>query len=323
MDLRTGELLVGLRGDRITQRTAVTPVDNESRRWLEFIELVQPEPVIRHFLQVLFGMMIAPSNPRLLPLFLGLGANGKTQAVKPVDYALAVTRSRSTCRGPRSEKRHTGRATPELARPARKALRLRQREPGGWTSVCRAGQAHHRRRRHHGAVPQRQPIHLHVPTHTVVLSTNHKPRVSDTGPAIWDRLILVDWNVIIPPPKRIADYWTKLVEGDHGPGLLRWVINGAAMYMRDGLTIPDAVSASTKAYQDGEDVFGASLDAVAPPRPHPAAQVARGGGLQRRTANGPCLSECAGAERTQPSRRGCRRLGTSRSRSTDAHTGSG
>ena len=40
------------------------------------------------------------------------------------------------------------------------------------------------------------------PSHTFVMLTNHKPLVTGTDEAIWARLRLVPWTVVIPPAER-------------------------------------------------------------------------------------------------------------------------
>src|SRR5262249_24807673 len=71
-----------------------------------------------------------------------------------------------------------------------------------------------------------KPMITFVPTHTIWLSTNHAPRVPDAGSAIWSRLLLIKWPVIIPEEDRIPDYG-ELLFHDEGPGILRWAVDGA------------------------------------------------------------------------------------------------
>ena len=62
------------------------------------------------------------------------------------------------------------------------------------------------------------------PTHKVVLATNHKPIISGTDTAIWERIRLVPFTVTIPPEERDHTLPEKL--DDELPGILAWAVKG-------------------------------------------------------------------------------------------------
>src|SRR5208283_4668705 len=92
-----------------------------------------------------------------------------------------------------------------------------------------------------------------MPTHKVVLACNHRPTVRGTDHAIWRRLKLVPFNVVIPPNERDKQLPAKL--RDELPGILAWAVRGCLDWQRHGLEDPKAIIAATADYQNAEDVL--------------------------------------------------------------------
>jgi putative DNA primase/helicase len=95
------------------------------------------------------------------------------------------------------------------------------------------------------------------PTHALHLSTNHKPEIRGTDPAIWRRIRLIPWAVTIP----LAEQDRKLAEKlrDELPGVLAWIIRGCSEWLRLGLKAPEEVRHATRAYRSEMDVLAAFL----------------------------------------------------------------
>lgn len=91
-------------------------------------------------------------------------------------------------------------------------------------------------------------------THTLVLFTNHLPRVGSTDGGTWRRLIVVPFNATIPPGKGVQNY-AEVLARDAGPAILSWAIEGAVNFVRNGfkLDIPDTVAEATEEYRQRED----------------------------------------------------------------------
>lgn len=103
------------------------------------------------------------------------------------------------------------------------------------------------------------------PSHTVVLVTNHKPRVKGTDHAIWRRLTLIPFTVHfwnrdkgeIGPADLEADSGLKAkLRAEHG-GILRWLVDGCWQWQRNGLAEPEGVRTATGEYRAAEDVLAA------------------------------------------------------------------
>lgn len=92
------------------------------------------------------------------------------------------------------------------------------------------------------------------PSHTLVLFTNHLPRVGSTDHGTWRRLTVIPFNATIPEDKRIPNYGDILFERA-GKTITSWMIQGAVDFVRNGckLTAPDVVAEATEAYQDREN----------------------------------------------------------------------
>jgi putative DNA primase/helicase len=92
-----------------------------------------------------------------------------------------------------------------------------------------------------------------MPTHKVVLACNHRPAVRGTDHAIWRRLKLVPFDVVIPPDERDKQLPAKLRE--ELPGILAWAVRGCFDWQKHGLGEPRAVIEATADYQNAEDVL--------------------------------------------------------------------
>jgi putative DNA primase/helicase len=91
------------------------------------------------------------------------------------------------------------------------------------------------------------------PTHKVVLACNHRPTVGGTDHAIWRRLKLVPFNVVIPPAERDKQLPAKLRE--ELTGILAWAVRGCLDWQKIGLGEPKAIIDATADYQIAEDVL--------------------------------------------------------------------
>ena len=98
-------------------------------------------------------------------------------------------------------------------------------------------------------------------THTLVLFTNHLPRVGSTDSGTWRRLTVVPFQAVIPPQTGIQNYGSVLAR-EAGSAILAWAIQGAMNFIQNGckLDLPDAVEEATEAYRQQEDWLNNFLD---------------------------------------------------------------
>ena len=95
------------------------------------------------------------------------------------------------------------------------------------------------------------------PTHKVFLATNHKPVITGTDNAIWERIRLIPFTVTIPKDERDTTLPDKL----HAElsGILAWAVRGCLAWQREGLGEPDEVQQATAGYRAEMDVVGQFL----------------------------------------------------------------
>lgn len=84
-----------------------------------------------------------------------------------------------------------------------------------------------------------------VPSHTLVLYTNHLPKVGANDDGIWRRLVVIPFNAKITGKSDIKNYADYLFE-HAGPAIMSWIIEGAkrAIDKNFHTTLPDVVEAA-------------------------------------------------------------------------------
>lgn len=90
------------------------------------------------------------------------------------------------------------------------------------------------------------------------LDTNHKPVIRGTDPAIWNRIKLIPFSVVIPESKQDKHFGDKLKE--ELPGILAWAVQGCLAWQRDTLSVPSEVKTATTSYRLDMDILGSFLE---------------------------------------------------------------
>lgn len=89
-----------------------------------------------------------------------------------------------------------------------------------------------------------------IPSHTLVLYTNHLPKVGASDAGTWRRLIVIPFNAKIEGDSDIKNFADYLV--DHAGGaILSWIIEGSRMVIAEGFNIkpPKVVRDAVAAYR--------------------------------------------------------------------------
>lgn len=99
------------------------------------------------------------------------------------------------------------------------------------------------------------------PTHTLVLYTNHLPKVGAIDEGTWRRLIVIPFNAKIEGSSDIKNYSDYLYENSGG-AILKWIMEGAKRVIANGyhLTQPSVVKDAIKKYKENNDWFSQFLD---------------------------------------------------------------
>lgn len=100
----------------------------------------------------------------------------------------------------------------------------------------------------HAEKKYKQP-HAFKPTHTVVLYTNHLPKVSATDEGTWRRLIVIPFHARIEGDSDIKNYADYLFE-HAGSAIMTWILEGARKAIAKGFHID-----KPRIVQDAIDVY--------------------------------------------------------------------
>ncbi|MBM4321292.1 MAG: hypothetical protein FJ125_15430, partial [Deltaproteobacteria bacterium] len=261
IDLRTGTL--GPHNPALMQ-TKLAPVqydpgvDSEraAPRWHRFLEEVQPDPEVRAFLQRWAGYAcLGVVREHILPIFWGVGRNGKGVFLNALLHTLgdyADTVPTELLMEKRGEAHPSERATLWGLRLACAS----ETEEGRAFNVALVKQLT-------GGDPiktryMRKDWFTFWPSHKMVLSTNHRPVIREVSNAIWERVLLVAWPVVIPPGQRDPELGERLKS--EAAGILRWLVDGCLQYQRLGLVPPKSVRVATEEYRAQQDKTAAFFE---------------------------------------------------------------
>jgi putative DNA primase/helicase len=251
IDLRTGRLGPHDPELLLTMRTTVSyDPKAECPRWMEFLEQVQPIEEMRAYLQLIVGYSITGSTgAQVMFLHHGTGANGKSVFHEVIGFILGGYKQTvpieslvdsSMDRIPNDVARMVGRrymtsaeskAGKFLDEPKIKLL------TGGDTVSARF---------------MRGEFFEFKPQGKIHLITNHLPRMSDDS-ATWRRIHLITWPVSIPEAER-KDTLADDLYREEGPGILRWMVEGAVQWMASrSVDAPPVALAAKEDFKHSED----------------------------------------------------------------------
>jgi len=257
IDLRTGELRPHCRKDYITR---IIPIEYDPNakapRWGEFLyEIMDGNEELISFLQRTVGYSLTGDvSEQVLFMCYGIGANGKTVFLRTLlalfgPYGKQVE-PRLLLKSAREE--HPTAIADLFGVRLAVAVEIgegeRFNEPilkwltGGEIIKARF---------------MRQDYFAFEPTHKFWIATNHKPTIRGTDLAIWRRIRLIPFNVVIPEEKRDPRLAEKL--RTELKGILAWAVRGCLEWQKKGLAEPDEVKLATQRYREEQDVLAAFL----------------------------------------------------------------
>ena len=95
-------------------------------------------------------------------------------------------------------------------------------------------------------------------SHKLWLATNSRPIIKGTNEGIWRRILLVPFDVRIPPAEQDKNLSKKLAR--EGAGIFNWLAEGYRLYRAEGLCIPKKVTDAVSAYRGDSDILTAFID---------------------------------------------------------------
>ena len=255
VDLSTGLPITPERSQLITKQ-AGTKFDPAATCpiWRSFLsQVTDGDQDLAAFLQRMAGYLLTGiTDEQCLFLLLGPGANGKSVFLNTLqslmgDYASSTPPETLLAR------RDTAAATPDLAR-LRGARLVVASEPRDGSVM---EEALVKRLTGQDKIVCRDlysSFFEYYPTFKFVLATNSKPIIQGTDHAIWRRIHLIPFRIIVPPERKDKQLIRKLEL--ELPGILNWVLEGVRAHQSGGLQPPPCVVEATRSYRSDMDVLG-------------------------------------------------------------------
>lgn len=264
LDLRNGDVLDNDREHLITKVAGGRVGGRSYDEWETFLKRILPDEDVRAFVQRLFGYaMLGKVTEHVMPIFTGSGANGKGTIRDAVmaafgDYAIEIDpamlmESKHERHGAFKMRLRGARLAfcSETEKGRKFAEATMKRLVGG--DQIEANLMH------------KNPITFD-PSHTLIMLTNHLPAVSGDDPAVWRRILVVPFDVVIPEDERDGELPERLKGASDA--VLAWLYEGWLSYQDQGLNPPEAVRARTEAYQADSDALGRFLAEKTMSSPH-------------------------------------------------------
>lgn len=242
--------------DLITKITTCAPGNGEKQLWLDALDLFFClDQELIEYVQLVVGMAaIGKVYQEFMIIAYGGGANGKSTFWNTIfrvmgDYAGKLSAEALTMNCKRNIK-------PEMAELKGRRLIISSEMEEGMRlntatvkQLCSTDEIQAEKK-------YKAPFHF-VPSHTLVLYTNHLPKVGANDDGIWRRLIVIPFNAKITGDSDIKNYADYLYE-HAGSFIMSWIIEGAkkAYDMDFKVKIPKVVEDAIEAYREDNDWMG-------------------------------------------------------------------
>lgn len=260
INLVTGECLAHKAEDYITKQTTVSPGEEGEDIWLDALNTFFVDDIeLISYVQKIVGLAsIGKVYVEALIIAYGEGRNGKSTFWNVVSKVLGTYSGNMSadmltvgCR--RNVK-------PELAEAKGKRLLIAAELEEGMRmntsnvkQLCSTDEIF--------AEKKFKSPFSYVPSHTLVLYTNHLPRVGAVDKGTWRRLIVIPFDAKIEGQHDIKNYTEYLFE-NAGGAILSWIIEGAKQVIKDEYHIdaPKRVQDAIAAYKENNDWMKHFLD---------------------------------------------------------------
>ena len=246
--------------DYITKITAVAPSDDGKKEWLESLDYTfQGNAELIDYVQQIAGLCAVGNVYREeLIISYGVGSNGKSTFWNSIasvlgNYSGNISADALTVGCKRNVK-------PELAEAKGKRLLIAAELEEGMRlntstvkQLCSTDEIFAEKK-------YKDPFSF-KPSHTLVLYTNHLPRVGAMDDGIWRRMIVIPFKAKIKGKKDIKNYSEYLVK-NCGGYILEWIIEGAEKVIANGFVIeqPECVRAAVTKFKSDNDWLTHYLD---------------------------------------------------------------
>jgi len=272
LDLKTGKLRDGKPKDFFRTFAPVKwkGINEPCPRFEKFLEeIFENKPNRKEIidtLQRLFGYGITGlSTEHIFPIFIGEGGrNGKDTLFETLGYVLGDFASTADRDCLIEGRRDVGSATPYLRELESKRI--------VWVSETKKGSRLNTSQVKYitggGKIKARRLNENLVefePTHLMCLLTNDKPHVTAEDNAIWERIMLISFDLSfvdnpVEASQRKKDPHLKEVLRKEASGILAWLVRGCLDWQKQGLNIPNCMREEKNEYKNTEDTIGLFLN---------------------------------------------------------------
>ena len=263
----TFDLRKGLNGqqshnpqDYITKMTSISPSDKGQGLWQETLEtfFCGDQELIDYVQQIIGMAAIGKVYQEHMIIAYGGGANGKSTFWNTIARVLGSYSGKLSADALTMSNRRN--VSPELAELKGKRLVIASEMAEGMRLNTAVVKQITSTDEIQAEKKYKDPFHF-VPSHTLVLYTNHLPKVGANDDGTWRRLVVVPFNAKITARSDIKNFADYLYD-NAAPAILSWIIEGAhkAIQANFKTTVPAAVSKSVKAYREANDWLGHFLN---------------------------------------------------------------
>jgi len=256
IDLKTGCLLEPDPKFGISKITLVGPTaDEDCPKWIQFLlEASGNNSQMVEFLQIWCGICLTGSVKEQTLIFCyGTGGNGKSVCVNTImrnlgDYAKMASMETFTVTQQRAHET-------EIARlcGARLVVANETEEGRSWAEAKIKTMTGGDRITGRFML---QDFFEFEPQFKLIVVGNHQPNLRNVDDAMRRRLLIIPF---ITKPQEPNPNLEDELRAEY-PGILRWMINGALKWQKDGLPRPECVLSATNDYFSEQDIFGEWLD---------------------------------------------------------------
>lgn len=246
--------------DLITRQTAVDPNNQGADVWEEALDVFfQSDAELIGYVQRIVGLAaVGKVMVEALVIAYGDGRNGKSTFWNTIarvlgSYSGSISADALTVGVRRNVK-------PELAEARGKRLLIAaETEEGMRLSTSNVKQLASTDQI--SAEKKFKDPFAFTPSHTLILYTNHLPRVGAMDAGIWRRLIVIPFNAVIEGSSDVKNYADHLYE-TAGGAVLAWIMEGARLIHAEDyrLNPPRQVVEASAAYREDNDWFSQFLD---------------------------------------------------------------
>lgn len=239
--------------DYITMITAYAPGDEGKDLWLDSINRTfQGDKELIDYVQQTVGLCaIGDVYQEALTISYGVGSNGKSTFWNSIAGAMGTYSGMISADALTAGCRRN--VKPELAEVKGKRILIAAELEEGMrlsTSIVKQLSSTDEIE---GEKKYKDPFKF-KPTHTLVLYTNHLPKVGAMDTGIWRRLIVIPFNASIMGNGEIKNY-AKYLQDNAGPYIVKWIIEGAQKAIKANfkLKLPECVREAIERYKADND----------------------------------------------------------------------